>query len=384
MERKTRVLVFYVNYGPYHLARARALLGMEEVEPIFLELASCQKSHPWMQEQAADVPLRTLFQQPFEEIKTGEARRRTLQALHELQPDVVVVAGYGLPFMRTAAGWAMKNKRPSVLLFETARQDRKRNPLREAFKRALVKRLFDSALVGGKAHREYLAELGFPEEWMWEPHSVVDNAFFVKEKKSVLSQDPRVWTRRLGVPDDYFLYVGRLAGEKNVMTLLQAYEVYRRRHKDGWGLVVLGDGPLRGALTRWVEERNVPQVVFPGFLPTSGTAPYYALARVFVLPSLVEPWGLVVNEAMASGLPVMISNRCGSAPDLVSPSNGWLFDPLDWHGLGDLLESASLLPDEERARMGEASLVRVAQYSPERWAEGLMAAVRGARSRRRG
>ncbi len=381
MGARIRLLVFYVNYGPYHLARARALLGMGEVDPVFLQLASSQRSHPWLQEQVEDVPVLTLFERRYEEVGWREASQKTLEVLRALRPDAVAVAGYGLSCMLTAAVWAAKNRRASVLLFETGRHDRKRNYFLEAFKRTLVVRLFDSAMVGGQVHRDYLAELGFPTDRMWEPLSVVDNAFFRDGVRKVRCEDRSAWAERLGLPERYFVFVGRLAEEKNVRMLLRAYEIYRSRNKDGWGLVLVGDGPLRRELEGLSEERKLPGLVLTGYLPTAATVPYYAWARAFVLPSSREPWGLVVNEAMACSLPVIVSDRCGCAPDLVTSANGWIFDSKDLLGLAEALEVAAATPPGVLEKMGAASAAQIARYTPERWAEGLMSAVRAAHAR---
>ena len=97
---------------------------------------------------------------------------------------------------------------------------------------------------------------------------------------------------------------------------------------------------------------------------------YYASANAFVHASAVEQWGLVVNEAIASGLPVIVSNRCGCAPELVN-GNGFTFDPTNEHELAARLLEMASLSDQERKHLGDNSYRIAANFAPERFGEGL-------------
>ena len=102
--------------------------------------------------------------------------------------------------------------------------------------------------------------------------------------------------------------------------------------------------------------------------------PVYAFANAFVLPSTREPWGLVVNEAMAASLPVIVSNRCGCAEDLVQHGrNGFVFDPNSDAQLTSYLALLSSLSIEERQRLGECALERIAVYSPQNFGQEVAA-----------
>ena len=110
-------------------------------------------------------------------------------------------------------------------------------------------------------------------------------------------------------------------------------------------------------------------VRFEGLKSVRELPPYYAFARCFVLPSTREPWGLVVNEAMASGLPVIVSNRCGCAEDLVEDgANGYTFDPDRTGSLTENLHELSGMNTRELAAMADQSRELIARYSPEIWA----------------
>jgi glycosyltransferase involved in cell wall biosynthesis len=97
--------------------------------------------------------------------------------------------------------------------------------------------------------------------------------------------------------------------------------------------------------------------------------PYYAFAGCFLLPSWREPWGLVANEAMSAGLPLIVSNRCGCSDDLMEEgANGYVFDPDQNEQLADLMSTMSGLDTSQRLGMGEKSKEIIARYSLAMWA----------------
>jgi glycosyltransferase involved in cell wall biosynthesis len=123
-------------------------------------------------------------------------------------------------------------------------------------------------------------------------------------------------------------------------------------------------------------------VRLPGFIQYEALPSYYGLAGAFVHASTSEQWGLVVNEAMASGLPVLVSERCGCAPDLVEDGiNGSTFDPHDVEELAGLMQRVAAMTDQRRLAMGRAGQRIVADWGPERFADGLMRAVQVAMRR---
>jgi len=120
-------------------------------------------------------------------------------------------------------------------------------------------------------------------------------------------------------------------------------------------------------------------VRFPGFAQYDQLPAYYGLASAFVHASVVEQWGLVINEALASGLPVLVSDRCGCVPELVSEGhNGFAFDPLDIEKLAELMARLSEVSD--LGEMGYASRRIISAWSPERFSEGMLNAVKTAQT----
>jgi len=179
--------------------------------------------------------------------------------------------------------------------------------------------------------------------------------------------------KKYGLPENYFLASARFIEKKNLPRLIRAYAEYRQRAEGNapWDLVLLGDGPLRETLNSQLSTLNLHHHVhLPGFTPYDELPVYYALAKAFVHASTSEQWGLVVNEAIASGLPVIVSDRCGCAPELVQ-GNGFTFDPFDEKQLGERLLQMASLSETERRNLSDANYRISANFTPERFGQGL-------------
>ncbi len=304
-----------------------------------------------------------------ENIEPHALAKRVTGWLDDTDPQAVVIAGYYYPAMREAARWAQRRGRASIFMGDSQWGDRRRFALREWAKSWWVRRHFDAAFAAGERTVEYLMRMDFPCERIWTGYDVVDNQVFADGAAAARSQADSL-RRRLGLPERYFLFVGRFAPEKNLPRLLDAYARYRTAAgHQAWGLVLVGGGPLETELR--VRAQELRDVVFAGFQQGDAVSAYYGLASCLVLPSISETWGLVVNEAMAAGLPVLVSERCGCVPELVQPGvNGYVCDPLDTEGLARLLGVMSS-ETVDAGKMGEASRQIVAQYTPETWAQTL-------------
>ena len=208
---------------------------------------------------------------------------------------------------------------------------------------------------------------------MFVGYDAVDNAFFAAGADAARSQGEALRVS-LGVPQRYLLASSRFIERKNLLGLIKAYANYRAAVGEGaWSLVLLGDGPLRLEIEEQrAKLRLASSLYLPGFKQYYELPAYYALAIGFIHASVSEQWGLVVNEAMASGLPVLVSNRCGCAQDLVLEGrNGWTFNPYDLSAICAALEKLSALSDGQLAAMGQASRTKIAAWSPHVFARGL-------------
>ena len=170
------------------------------------------------------------------------------------------------------------------------------------------------------------------------------------------------------------LYVGRLSPEKGLLTLLSALEMVYTRGISPI-LVIVGSGPLENTLRQDATRRGL-KVVFTGFCQREQLAKYYRTSDIFILPSQSEPWGIVVNEAMEFGLPLILSNHVGCGPALLHEgNNGLMFPSGDEKTLAVCIER--LARDESlRQRMGEVSTRIVQNHSLDHWCEAVVRGIK--------
>ncbi|MER8710056.1 glycosyltransferase [Mesorhizobium sp. M1088] len=241
--------------------------------------------------------------------------------------------------------------------------------MKEYLKKIII-RNFSGALVAGGPHERYLNRLGMSSDYIRRGYDVVDNKYF--DGGAVNAREHASELRSaLGLPDKYFMTCSRFVEKKNLSFLIDEYSAYSREMDEKhprrvpWDLVIVGDGELRNKLVNKISEYGLrDRVHLLGFRQYEALPAIYGLSKTFILASLVEQWGLVVNEAMASGLPVLVSRRCGCAEDLVvEGENGWIFDPTIVGSLAGRLVAQTLLNDDMLNRMGERSRTRIEAHS---------------------
>ena len=404
-----KAAVIFDNLGPYHLARLRAAAANIS-ELMAVEVAASSAEYEWQREAemgkqkpenrntglvsafgVSDFKTITLLERGTSgEVSGRELAARLNRVLDDFQPQVVFIPGWSSRAAFAALFWCGRARVPTVVMSESTEWDETRAAWKEWVKQRIVG-LSSAALVGGTSHKDYMVKLGMPEERVFLGYDAVDNGYFA-ENAEKLKNEVR---SEYGLPAIYFLASARFVEKKNLPRLLQTYALYRKKFetlktgsssprpslKSGegeapWDLVLLGDGALRESLCSLRSALGLDACVhLPGFKQYPDLPAYYALASTFVHASTTEQWGLVVNEAMASGLPVLVSNRCGCAMDLVREGvNGFTFDPCDAVQLSELMFriSDSRFPISD---FGAASRHIISNWGPERFAQGLKMAV---------
>ncbi len=242
-------------------------------------------------------------------------------------------------------------------------------------KKTVLRRIFSLAsgvVVSSSGGVEYLKSLGFPGERVVLAPTAVDNGWWTEQAAKVDRDRVRSeW--KIPAEGVVTLFCAKLQPWKGPMDLLEAFA---RAEVPNSYLVFAGDGPERSHLECRASELGLAnRVRFLGFLNQSQLPSAYCAADLFVLPSLFEPFGLVVNEAMLCGLPVAVSDRVGAKFDLVRPDeNGYVFPAGDVQALAAILRR--ILPDQEkRLRMGSAARRRMETWSPREYADSFARAV---------
>jgi glycosyltransferase involved in cell wall biosynthesis len=240
---------------------------------------------------------------------------------------------------------------------------------------------FDGYLVVGERSRQYLRYYGARAERMFfAPHAVENERFALSAHtaRAARARMRHLWN----IPEDavVYLYTGKCIAEKCPEDFMHAVVAAARVQPRVWGLVV-GDGPLRARMQTTAEQHGWP-LRFVGFLNQTEMPGAYGVSDALVLPSISETWGLVVNEAMASGLPALVSDRVGCAPDLILPEQtGNVFPCGRVDSLADLMRRYAETP-ARLAVLGAHAHRHIQRYSLANAVAGTLAALHAVGLRR--
>jgi glycosyltransferase involved in cell wall biosynthesis len=376
-----RIAIIFTRLGPYHIARLSALAAAASRcggQVVGIEVARADGIYDWAPVDGGDaIALRTLFpERHYATLSGGEIRNAVCRMLDLLDPDAVAINGWSVAEARAAILWAERRGRVAVVMSETKADDAPRIWWKEIAKRWLLSRC-DAALVGGRSHARYLEELGLPADRIVLGYDVVDNDHF-RRGSALVRQEATSRRSAAGLPDNYFFACTRFIARKNVDLLLRAYARFRVQALSGvpWGLVIAGGGEEDSKLRALERSLGLDGVIWPGFVQYDELPLYYGLASAFVHAASSEPWGLVVNEAIASSLPVLVSRPVGAAGELVAHGvNGYLFNPLDVDDLSEAMTRLAAMSADHRADMARASAAIAERWEPSRFAAGLLEAI---------
>jgi glycosyltransferase involved in cell wall biosynthesis len=302
----------------------------------------------------------------YEAARRDETAHFVWKALNRIRPVLVVISGYSDAAAWTAWLWSSLYQAKKILWAESNTFDHPRKVWRELPKRIFIKGC-DFAHVYGTSSREYVEKLGMPRDRIQTKRAIANTVLFLNASDAK-TEDPKAIR---------LLYCGRLSPEKNLAFLMRAFA---RLNQDVESprllLTIVGYGPLEHSLRDLAKELGISEIVdFAGGRHQADLPLIFRNFDALILPSISEPWGLVVNEAMLSGLAVAVSERCGCAADLVRPENGWIFSPEHEVALTALLEKIANTPRGVLKRMGQFGRSIAAEYSPENCAKAVIEMV---------
>jgi len=340
------ILFFLHRIGPYHHARFTELA--KNCKLTVVEILPTSMEYDWKAIDTIDNYNRLHFKNvDGKELKGKTLLREIQNLLDQLQPDAVITMGWSNRTYMAALYVARKKNIPVFSMSDSTYDHTRRYLLLEQIKKAIVTS-FDGFVTAGKRSEKYLIKLGVPPRCIYKPFDVVDNAHFQSEGKVIPGFD---------YASPYLLCISRYIPEKNLFTLIRAYHRYLSLHpEEKTILYIIGSGPLETSLRSLVSEFPHQQIRLHPFVQYHELPPLYRHAKGLILASTSEQWGLVVNEAMAAGIPVLVSKYCGCVDDLViDGENGWVVEPTVEGIVASLEKFFSLSSDKlrEMSRKGQ-------------------------------
>lgn len=305
-----------------------------------------------------------LHEGTLEEVSLWNRISGIFKAIKQFKPDIVNLTGYYDIASWTILCYCKVKGIKTILSNESTANDHARNGIKESIKTLIIKQ-FDGYFNFGTLSENYILSLGIRAKKMLVKRNCVDN----KALKQIYLNDlpQRIQKQQvLKMAPKNFIFVGRLIDYKNLFQFLEAFNLAQiKSPNDYWGVIILGNGELKQGLQQFVLEKKIQHINFQPGVSWQKVPQYLALSDVLVLPSYSEPWGLVVNEAMACGMPVIVSDKCGCAIDLVKNNeNGFTFSPDNPEQLSNLL--LKFMNNEvDSEQMGLISQQIIQEYSPE-------------------
>ena len=294
------------------------------------------------------------------------------KAILRYKPDIVITSGYDTFAYWQAFLYCKLFKKKYILWNGTTLLSAGRiNGFIGKIKQMII-RGADRYIAYGKKAAEYLTHMGASKEHIHVGINTVDMNLF-RKKTTELHQDENLQKKRSRYPKLLMLYVGQLINRKGIYQLLKALN---ELHDPNVGLLIVGNGPQEKELSQFCQDQKLENVYFEGFQQQEALLRYYALADVLILPSFKEVWGLVINEALASGIYVLCSKYAGAAYDLIKEGwNGILFNPHSIKELIILIRKAKEQVEDIRARREAISEHACHEFSIERSAQAFSNAV---------
>jgi glycosyltransferase involved in cell wall biosynthesis len=290
--------------------------------------------------------------------------------LCRFRPDVVISAEFGFRTL-TAAAYATLFRAKLVVWWEGTCHTSRSCTRGQRLLRRLLHRRPHAYVCNGRESRRYLEMLGVPPGKVFEVGQAVDAG---RLQPSWTAAEREACRRELGISGLCYLYTGRLIPLKGIDRLLDAWRQFTRQAGVEATLLLVGDGALRGSLEEQAARAGLQNVVFHGFVQPSQMPRIYGAADFYVLPSLEDCWSLAVEEAMASGLPVIDSRYNGGSELIVEGENGWVADPVDVADLAGKLSAAWEARDRRKA-IGRCAQRAVQRMSIDNVVARLRAAV---------
>ena len=334
--RRPALIFMWEQFAPYHIDRVEAVAAAfsDRYDVVGIEVASRSLTYAWQPTASgAAFERHVLFPGGIaEQVPWGTKLCRAMAVIQRYRPAGVFLCNQDHPEILSALLLLRLRGVRCYALLDAKFDDRARRVMPEALKQTVL-RLFSGGIAGGERHIAYYRFLGLPERWVADGYSAVSVRRVRQEADVSMAPDGPPHAER------DFVLVARFVEKKDIGTAIRAYALFRKARPDTCRrLILCGSGPQEAELRAMAGDG----VVFAGFLEPAAVSRTVARGLALVLPSLAEPWGLVVNEAVALNIPVLCSDNVGARDTLVRTGvNGFVFEPGNAEGLAHLMQLVS-------------------------------------------
>ncbi|MGZ0080377.1 glycosyltransferase family 4 protein [Methylomonas sp. YC3] len=345
----TRVAILWTQLSGYMNACLKQLAQTEGVE-IFVSNMRVTKDAPY------DDSLFSWIEERYEwDVRLDETE--LLSRLEKFRPNIIVSSGWNVPGHRHILK-KFRSRAVRIITVDNPWRGTIKQRLGGMISRFYLKPICDALFVAGERQAVFAHHLGFPQRRILRGVLSCDHQKFsaIHFERQHLSDESHA-----------FVYVGRLAAEKGLDVLVEAYRRYRQSVAEPWPLKCYGTGPLK-AMLEPVEGIELMGFCQPGDLPGE-----LLRANCLILPSTFEPWALVLHEAASAGLALICSAEVGASVHLVQTGyNGYVVETGDVDELASAMLQYTALHEGQRMIMAENSYLMSLQFTPERWANNLL------------
>ncbi len=306
-----------------------------------------------------------LFDDIYENTSYIQRVKAVVKRIQQFKPDVINLPGYYEPAMVTVHFIAKAMGIKVILSNDSTEGDNPNKWYTELIKRFIITNA-DGFFCYGKLSADYMLKLGAKENEILMRRNSVNNDL-VRKMAVDYTKSTEFAETKSKLPSYNFIYVGRFLDIKNIPLMIRAFQGLQNAYD--WGLILVGDGPLRNQI-RELAKKDDRITIYPP-QAWSGIPQKLALADILILPSYSEPWGLVTNEAMICNMPVIVSEKAGSAADLVKNGiNGFTFDAYSENELKARMQFFIDSPDQIE-NFGNESAKIINEFSPEKVAKDM-------------
>lgn len=348
-----RIAVLWAHLSGYLNACLKALAETEGVE-IFVANISVSENAPF------DESLFSWIQNRYQWNNDVDENELILR-LEQFQPDVILAANWHNSGYRKAFK-CFQGRAIRIFSMDNQWLGRPKQWLGVLISRFYLHPICEAIFVAGERQAVFAHKLGFSQERILRGVYSCDHEKYAKiyfERKKSLSEARS------------FVFVGRYSPEKGIDVLVGAYRRYREKAAHPWPLKCYGSGPLQHLI------RGVEGIECKGFCQPDDLPKELSKASCLLLPSIFEPWALVVHEATAAGMPVIVSDAVGASVHLVQDGyNGYIVETGDADELSRAMLRYSSMSQKERSKMSESSYLMSLQFTPKRWADTLVTKAR--------